>query len=124
MLGMVIGFALAALLELVGLALAGLGFHRTWTEHAPGQDFWAPMKRGVRSTARRVERFARRVFRRPRDVKIVTGAGHITAAAGTASIRASVGWPGLRLQVVGWTFLLVGILVGAIVNVADHVWVA
>lgn len=182
------GLIVALVLELTGLVLAAVGFKRTWTEHAPDQDFWAPEKRRLRNAARRGQETVRRLLRRPgRPVNLeVQSAIHLTSSMtarvttawkslpdpaenlqtfaatvherlnrlhamiqddqealnderrartdGEAKLRAeltelaalvdaktaNVAVGGLRLQALGWSFLLLGIVLGAIVNVIDR----
>ena len=82
---MVALLVLAFVLELVGLVCAAIGFSQTWHEHAQGQDFWAPVK--TRWQSSRVNRFFRRLLRRPPRVVYGRVASEIEVAS---SIRAKV----------------------------------
>jgi hypothetical protein len=79
--------ALAGVLEIAGLALAAVGFKRTWREHAPGQDYWQPEKARARSAQRRL----RRMIGRPAPAHVMPGAAHMNVSA-TLEARAHVTW--------------------------------
>jgi len=185
------GLVAAAVLELIGLVLAAVGFKRTWREHAHAKDFWLPLKRDVARAVRHIARAMRKVLRRPgqpvnvdvhpatirseariftptitsawpplpnpaddgpafatevherlnqlhsliqgdqralakeqntredEDAKLRTELTELGTVVDAKTANVAVG--GLRLQVLGWSFLLVGIVVGAIVNVVDRV---
>jgi hypothetical protein len=77
-------------LELVGLALAAVGFRQTWTAHAGDEQFWAPAREWAMRRKAPFICWLRRVLRRPRHTTV--GAGAATAAGAALDARAKIGW--------------------------------
>jgi hypothetical protein len=59
-----------------------------------------------------------RKVRTNEDTKVRKGLAELSALVDAKTANVAVG--GLRLQVLGWTFVLLGILVGSIVNLVDQ----
>jgi hypothetical protein len=83
---------LAAALEITGLWLAAVGFKRTWREHAPGQDFWQPMKARARSTRQGAVRRIRQMIGRPAPAHVTLGTATIALSAVALDARGRVTW--------------------------------
>lgn len=80
-----------AVLELIGLACAAIGFRQTWYEYARGERFLEPMLGPVTSRARAVKNRLRKLLRRPGKRQVVqAGAAAEFGFAGSATVR--VGW--------------------------------
>lgn len=81
-------FGVGAALEVVGLSVGAVGFHKTWQEFSTGdRRFLQPEIERLR----RVPAWARRVLRRRRDVVVHPAAIESTVSSGVSSLHVTMG---------------------------------
>lgn len=79
-------FGVGFVVELVGLAIAAHGFHRTWNEFSREDRFLAPVTAAAGRAAQRTRRVANRIFRR-RPQPITVGLASATLRFSAVSVR-------------------------------------